>query len=158
MANGNPYWAPKVEVSQDLRGAQLRGLTKFLNKEELGKIIGQPIPQPIWDFEPWGHRVVVLRDQSLEKVGAIHIPASARETLAAGYVVKVGSDVGATTTKFNGDSPFVNPGDMVGAHVVFGRWCGKTILEPMAKDIYDSEWLVMTEDDIWGHDCPQEEK
>ncbi len=153
----NPYWNPQVVVKADHRGAYLRGLAPRYIRQELEAVIGQAIPDDVWDWEPWGHRVLLIRDLSPDMVGSIVIPANARDTLAAGFVVKVGPDVGLTTSKFNGDAPFVNPGDMVGSHVIFGRWCGKTILAPMAKNVYDSEWLVMTEDDIWGHDCPRKE-
>ena len=130
----------------------MRGLLPRPNRAVLEELIGCPIPDGVWGFEVWGHRIVVMRDRSPDKVGLVHIPENAREVFAAGYVIKIGSDVGATTSKFNGDSPFVNPGHMLGAHVIFGRYCGTTILTPTARNPYDSEWLVMTEDDIWGHD------
>jgi co-chaperonin GroES (HSP10) len=149
----NPFWNPSIVVGEDERSQQRRALLPSLSREQIEETIGGKIPEEVWGFNPWGHMLLVLRDPSPEiSEGGIYIPDAAQQTLAAGIIIKVGPDVGVVTNKYSGSSPFVDPASLVGCHVVFGRWCGKTLTaQPVReRDDYSSEWLVMPEDDIWG--------
>ncbi|QDS94167.1 10 kDa chaperonin [Roseimaritima multifibrata] len=88
-------------------------------------------------LQPMGERIVVQRDQGLEKTaGGIVLPGSAQEKPARGTVVAVG------TGKLLDDGTRSAPQLKEGECVLFTSYAGETV------EIDDVEYLLMREDDI----------
>jgi len=134
----------------DHRGENHVHLLNHPTKSETEALIGSVIPQDIWDFQPWGSRILIRRDKTVEQIGRIHVPDSAQELLQSGVVVKVGTGVGESDVA---DCPYPDPALLVGLPVIFGMWSGKVInaSDEGVRDLYEGHWLLMHENDIWGH-------
>lgn len=144
--------AKEVTYAQDYRGKDLNYPPVTTTKAEVEEAIGHPIPEDVWNLKPWGHRVIVRRDDALAKYGAIYIPEDAKMAPASGFVISIGPDVGTPLGNFNGECPLLNTRDLIGCSVTFGRWAGSTLVDKLDTrgSDYESDFLLMTEDDIWG--------
>ena len=142
---------------QDHRGRLHWGLANHPPKRYVEEVIGSRIPDEIWDFQPWGARLLVRRDRTEELYkGAIYIPEEFRPDLQSGVILKVGPMVGvdgATINKCLSFCPYPDPADLVGLPIVFGEFAGKVLFtsEDKKTDPYRGHWLLMTEEDVWGH-------
>jgi len=153
---GEPDALPVVSLRFDHRENLYDSLTNAPGREQVEQRIGSRIPDEIWDFEPWGARILVRRDKAEEKIGSIYIPDDARDTLQSGVIVKVGPMVGVDGAAQSGvlhSCPYPDPADLVGLPVIFGTYAGKVLVtsEDRHRDPYSGHWLLMTEEDIWGH-------
>lgn len=80
-------------------------------------------------FEPFGDRVVVRMDraETMSK-GGLHLPGREKETLHRGVIV-------ATNDKHL---------DMLGAHVVYGKYSGDVL------ELDGERYIVIDIDKLWG--------
>lgn len=122
----------------------------IFTRPQVEKMIGGEVDPEVWDFIPWGHRIVVKRLPTPERVGSILIPENYKEPLACGWVIRVGLEVGMPGTKHGGDCPF-DLSDLVGKQVMFGKFAGMPLKSDTKSDPFEGEFLVLQEDDIWGH-------
>ena len=144
-------WVAGWSIKPDPRGYDCFEVPDHPTKEKVEEMIGGPIPQDIWEFQPWGPRILVRQDLPEDKIGSIFVPETAKEPLQSGIVVKVGPGVGEKGNRES--SPYLTQAALVGLPVIFGQWAGKTIYsgEDSRRDPYAGLWVLMHEDDIWGH-------
>ena len=154
-----------------------------LSRAETEARCGFSIPDEIWQFTPWGNRLLVRREPPEERFGRIIIPDSSRRQISAGTIVKVGSGVGELNglpgqalipSRFirtgwvgtEGSDPDIVvdapcPDLLIGLVVTFGHWTGEAI-RPASQhsavgDTYDTEFVLIQAVDIWGDNSPEAE-
>lgn len=126
----------------------------MLSKDEAEAIVGRALPEEAFTFVPFGHRVVIVREEPVKVTPAgIVIPDSALEYLCVGWVIAAGHLVGQPRS----DTPHWCPldgGDLLGQKVLFGTFAGSGLL--LGTDTiggasrYDSAITVLNDGDIWG--------
>ena len=113
----------------------------------------------VWDFQPWGHRLVVLRGEPDRKVGLIDIPDAHQVPPTYGWVVNCGPEVGHGPC---GSSPHPCPvvaEDLVGSRVLFGSFAGQPIAfsaKPTTSQGEFGDFVLMTDGDLLGFDWSRE--
>lgn len=138
----------------------------MLTKAETEARCGFPIPDEIWNFHPWGHRILIKRMERETMYGSLHIPDTAQQETTVGVVVRVGDRVGlldgqpgqASIHQLIQDDL---PEGLIGTVVTFGQWSGGVVFKsPKAKisgnEYDDAEWLLCQAVDIWGHNTGPE--
>jgi co-chaperonin GroES (HSP10) len=115
---------------------------------------GETIHPNIAEFTPFGRRLVVMREAAVTMHGGvIHIPESAREVPARGWVIAVGNSIGSTWepgAPTLGTVP-VLPIRLIGCKILFGMYAGQALLTgDKGEDAYQSQYLVLDEGSIWG--------
>jgi co-chaperonin GroES (HSP10) len=153
VSSEQPKEAPTEDIyvlCPDHRSMGYMVLLNHPTKQATEEMLGSRIPDEIWDFQPWGSRILVRRDKEPDMVGSLFIPDDAKEPLQSGTIVKVGVGVG---TLEDSDCPYSDPSNLVGLPITFGQWAGKVLMtsEDHRKDPYAGNWLLMHENDIWGH-------
>jgi chaperonin GroES len=91
-------------------------------------------------IKPLGNRVLVKRSEMKTTRGGIYLPDSAQEKPKQGEVIAVGP--GKIDEKGNLVKMHVHVGDLV----YFSSYAGS----PVKSDDLNSEYLIMSEDDILG--------
>lgn len=119
------------------------------DRAALEKHTGLVLPEEIFDFEPWGTRIVVAHVPSERRIGMIWVPEVAKQKVAQGWVVSVGARVGKGRYDYVGWCP-CPPRELLGAKVVFGQYAGQTLKTGAGDDDYDSGWSILTENECWG--------
>lgn len=157
-------WMTRDEASQQLEmfpntagaGGDLfppqphQPLPLIANRDKLAKRLGvEPasLPDDLFNFYPWGSRVVVMRDEPIRKVGAVHIPTTAQYERAIGTVVAVGPKVGCAAV---GSSSPISRERLVGCKVIFGKYAGQAIQFSVTDDDFYTSFVILPEADIWG--------
>jgi co-chaperonin GroES (HSP10) len=115
---------------------------------------GETIHPAIAEFVPFGRRLVVMREAALAMhSGVIHIPESAREVPARGWVIAVGNSIGSTWepgVPTLGTIP-VTSDYLLGCKILFGMYAGQAMLTgDKGEDAYASRYLVLDEGSVWG--------
>lgn len=118
------------------------GHCPWADRAQIERLTGGATDDEIWNFEPFGTRLVVVRRIAQETTaGGIIIPSTVRDrdtlTAGTGYVASVG--------------PECSPG-LLGKRVVFEAYCGAAIgkQNKQGENIYESRCIILTEGDIWG--------
>lgn len=96
---------------------------------------------------PIGHWMVVVRERTPEKIGSIHVPTTAREHLACGWVIAVGPDVGREASKWPGGW-WGSPQDLLGRKVLFAMYAGSGIMLTERDRAAECDFVIMTDSDI----------
>ncbi len=123
------------------------------NPEKLEQIVGRPIPREIFEFIPWGRRLVVLREEALRMTGGgLHIPDTAQQPLAQGWVISCGHLVGDAATPAGpcGGAPLLGT-ELIGRKVLFGKYAGTTLQtgDPLENE-WEGQFVLLTDGDLWG--------
>jgi co-chaperonin GroES (HSP10) len=128
----------------------------FADREILEEVVGHPIPPDVWEFIPWGHRLVVVREEAAEVRGHIIIPDIAKRPYTRGWVISAGHQVGFPSHHFVHGCP-VRPADLVGRKVMFGAFAG-TVLEPDvefgARGTHEGKYVILNDADLFGELVP----
>ena len=119
------------------------------DQAKLQALLGRELPDALFTFRPWGHRVVITRDEPLRKIGGIHVPETALTPPARGTVVSVGPLVGTGHASFTGYCPYL-PQRLLGAKVLFGAYAGQSLRIDPRDDDYLTYTVILTENEIWG--------
>ena len=121
-------------------------------RERATKRIPIAVREAVWDYRPWGHRCVMLRQPPDERSpGGIIIPEKARDLMAVGWIVSVGPEVHLRdVSRYASVVPYSNPLDLVGEKVIIGRFAGMQLFFGAAEQLYAGEYAVITAGDIWG--------
>jgi co-chaperonin GroES (HSP10) len=122
------------------------------NKPKLENIIGRPLAADLFEFQPWGRRLVVVREVAPDKIGLIHLPDQVKQPPAVGWVASVGPEVGAWDrgTLPVGGCP-LNAKTLLGCKVVFGNYAGEVIKTGDPKEtLFESEYVLLNDGAIWG--------
>ena len=128
------------------------GIPLISDKAKLEKIIGRELPEAVFDLKPWGHRIIVVREDPVKITeGGIHIPDAAVRPVAAGWVLSVGHCVGLERMGSVGFCPFERE-YLLGTKVVFAAHAGVNIKLTDQDDDFNSQWLLMTDNDIFFHE------
>jgi co-chaperonin GroES (HSP10) len=146
MFTGDPVeGAPRA----DTRGTE-PGFAFY--REDTEKLIGSEIDPEVWRFTPWDDKIVVKRLPTVTKVGSLYVPENAKEAIAAGHVIRCGLNVGKPSNRKPIPMCPYDGWELIGKVVIFGHYAGKAIQggAQHRKDPYDSDYLVLTEPDIWG--------
>jgi chaperonin GroES len=128
--------------------AQMQLLPMIANQAKLEAIVGRKLPDDLFKFAPWGHRLIVVREEPVRKVGQIHVPEVAVEKLAEGWVLSVGhlvnQDMAAPLSKER----------LLGCKVVFGKYAGDNIgvttKDPLVDQEQEDLFSILRDTDIWG--------
>lgn len=124
----------------------------FAAREVLEKVVGHPIPDDVWEFVPWGHRLVVVREEPAEMRGSIIIPDVARKPYTRGWVISAGHQVGTPSAHFPHACPLAG-NDLVGRKVMFGAFAG-TVLQPDVefgvRGSHEGKYVILTDADLFG--------
>lgn len=124
-------------------------LPMVADKAALEAHIGRELPVALFDFAPWGTRLVVAHVSPERKVGSIWIPSTAQTKVAQGWVVSVGPRVGKGRADYTGWCPY-HRSRLLGVRCVFGQYAGQTLKVSVQDDDYDSGWSILSENEIWG--------
>lgn len=119
------------------------------NQAKLEALLGRPLPAELFEFQPWGHRIVVSRDEPLKRIGSIHVPDTAQLPPARGTVISCGPSVGLGRHDYVGHCP-VTPERLIGARVLFGAYAGQSLKIDPRDDEYLTYTVILTENEIWG--------
>jgi co-chaperonin GroES (HSP10) len=125
-------------------------LPLIANRDKLAKRLGiEPasLPDDLFNFYPWGSRVVVMRDEPIRSVGKIKLPDSSIVERAIGTVVAVGPKVGTAAV---GSSSPVPRERLLGCKVIFGRYSGQAVQFSVTDDDFYTSFVILPESDIWG--------
>lgn len=139
---------PKSLLDKILEEASVRPDGEEL-RQLLSVRVGYPIAPWAWAISLWGPRVLVAQDRPDEKIGSIHIPGAHQEPPGAGWIIKLGPDVGSDRNTFqlpSGEPNYV----WVGRKVLFTRWAGVPLMQHTKADELAGTYLVMNEADIFG--------
>lgn len=125
----------------------------FANREVLEAIVGHPIPPDVWEFVPWGHRLVVVREDAADvSPGGIIIPSTAKPQYTRGWVVSAGHQVGWESPHFPNTCP-LPPWALVGRKVMFGNFAG-TALQPDTefgpRGTHTGKYVILSDADLFG--------
>jgi len=119
------------------------------NQAKLEALLGRKLPDELFQFQPWGYRVVVTRDEPLRKIGGIHLPDSSLVPPARGTVVSVGHQVGRNFNAATNICP-LPASQLLGATVLFGNYAGQSLKIDPRDDDYLTYNVILTEGEIWG--------
>lgn len=130
------------------------GIPLLADPKAFEQYTGEPIHPAIADFTPFGRRLVVMREAPVAMhEGIIHIPESAREVPARGWIIAVGNSIGSTWepgVPTLGTIP-VEPVYLLGCKVLFGMYAGQALLTgDKGEDAYRSRYLILDEGSVWG--------
>ena len=121
----------------------------------LEDIIGRSLPEELFDFYPFGRRIVVVRaeTQKAHEVGdgkVLHIPDQAQQPPTYGWVLSAGQDVGSPSSTERGGAPVMSH-RLVGCKVLFGVYSGQPLLlGEKDETLFESAYTLMHDTDIWG--------
>lgn len=118
-------------------------------RDQLEALLG-PIPKEVWEFEPFGHRVVVKQLEADDRTaGGLYIPDTAQQPAAQGWVVKVGPQFGLATYK--NEAPIqIPPAELIGSKVLFGAYAGVELESSTPGQRWEGRYLLMQEMDLIG--------
>ena len=136
----------------------------FADREVLESVVGHPIPADIWTFVPWGHRLVVVREDPAEtSAGGIIIPSVAKRPYTRGWVISAGHQVGEPSVHYPNACP-LHGSDLIGRKVMFGNFAG-TVLAPDTefgpRGTHEGMYVVLYDADLFGeliNNKPEEPK
>lgn len=157
-----PWESGEESHPMDMRLSE-KPLPVMANKTKLEAIVGRPLPEELFHFTPWGRRLVVVRENPVEMhKGIIYIPKQAQERPAVGWVASCGQDVGPSYASLGptvGTSPF-DARQLLGVKVLFGAYAGDALLigDTGDNDLFQSEFVMLTDADLWGHLWPLPEE
>jgi co-chaperonin GroES (HSP10) len=146
------------EASSDGEPRLFRPSKKAL-RERVEKLVPLSVHPGVFDLELWGRRILVLQVAAEEETqGGIFVPPTARRPMAAGYILNIGSDVGTPIKSDKHGMPYwVDPWELIGKKAIFGDYCGHDLhFRPYAGQRFETEYMVMTEYDIWAIEEPEE--
>lgn len=129
-----------------------------LAQEDAEALVGRPIITRAFDWVPQGNRLLVVSDETPEAIGKIILTDNQRdlEMVGAGTIIAVGPSAG--TEIYPGPAGCMLTSDprlLLGLHVLYGHFAGKSMLfTPYAKD-YDTEILMLTPFDILAVDSAE---
>ena len=134
----------------------MNDLPLIANQAKLEKIVGRSLPAEVFNFAPWGHRLVVVRAEPIKEIRGIHLPNE--QVLAQGWVLSVGQDVGLPSPGAVGICPIPRE-RLLGCNVLFGAYAGLPLKtgDPLESE-FESQFTVMCDLDVWGTigDPPEE--
>lgn len=108
----------------------------------------------VYSFWPWGHRVVVRReDPEDQTAGGIVVPDTAKDKrLAVGWVISVGQDICIEDLgRYASVCPMTSPLELVGCRVLFNRYTGHDLMfDSYSRRHWTGEYLVLPIGDVWG--------
>jgi co-chaperonin GroES (HSP10) len=124
-------------------------------KDFMDKVTGRNLPAKVFSFRPWGRRMLVVREESPDKMGSVWIPETAKEPLATGWVLSVGPMVGTRPQGGHPDENFggwMGPrGHLIGMKVIFGMYAGQAFkVGDVRETSYETDYVVLNDLDIWG--------
>jgi co-chaperonin GroES (HSP10) len=133
----------------------------FANREVLEAIVGHPIPPDVWEFVPWGHRLVVVREEAADvSAGGIIIPSMAKRPYTRGWVISAGHQVGLPSAHYPNACPLAGS-DLVGRKVMFGNFAG-TVLAPDTefgpRGTHEGRYVILSDADLFGELTPTTRK
>lgn len=127
--------------------------------------VNRRLPDSLFEFLPWGRRVVVLRYPPPKISDIIEDPDPTKQRIDKGLVLAAGPEVGVPVP---GADPARMPcpwrgADLVGRDVQFARHAGTPVAFPESDEASDSyvrrtygdratadPYIVMTDMDLWG--------
>lgn len=127
------------------------GTPLIANQALLEAIVGRPIHPEIFDFAPWGHRIVIVREEPLRiSAGGIHLPHVVQ--LAQGWVLSVGHQVGEVSMGGPVGSCPLSRERLLGCKVLFGKYAGEPIKtgDVAKEDDFTADFVLLTDFDIYG--------
>ena len=165
-----------LESIEELWGHEKRWLAacQAICQARLPPSIYAEIPESVWRFMPWGHRLVARRTPMVDKIGRVIVPDSAKKENCVGWVLTVGTELGVADAKLPDVMPYwdyplpedlykhskIAPGALqslliVGQPVVFGQWTGKALRMSAYDDTHrqldgGSPLMILSVGDIWG--------
>lgn len=122
--------------------------------EEFGQPFSpEPPPQihdDVFEFAPWGDRLLVLREKPRERSGAIIVPDSARGMPAAGWVVSVGE--GVTDLRLGVRAAPIARTRLLGCKVIFSQYAGVGLVvsDDNFSDNFRSAYCVLDIGSVLG--------
>lgn len=146
MTHSGDFEAPRYGIPE--KEARTLSLPVIADQKRFERHIGRKLPADLFKFAPWGHKMVVVREVPVRRIGNIHVPEVAVEKLAEGWVLSAGPDVG-----FGGVCPYPRE-RLIGCNVVFGKYAGDDISVTTADPLVDKEeeslYTIIRDSDIWG--------
>lgn len=127
--------------------------------------LGLVVPDAVWQFHPWGDRVVVQREKAETHWGLVEIPEVHRRPPAHGRIITMGPDVDLPDASApNLRLPaMLDPLALPGRRVIFGMYSGSPLMFSAIDDEsgpgHQSPYVLMRTKDIWGilWDAPEQE-
>lgn len=128
-------------------------------RAEIERLSNQRIHPRAFDLEPLGNRLLVVLDPAPATYKGIVIPEGVRKTenMGGGWVIAVGPDVGMVAVPYPGGPKLNEPNDLLGCHVIFGSYVGKTIRFQFLDRSLGGTVVLMTDRDLWAIDSNVEE-
>ncbi len=122
------------------------------DRKKLSELMGEELPKEPFDIQPWGHRIIVVREKpaKLSPGGQVIIPDTALKPLSTGWVLSVGQWVGTGRAGAVGACPFPRE-YLPGTKVVFGLHAGQNLKLTDMDDEFNSRWVCMLDNDVWFH-------
>lgn len=129
------------------------------NKETLEKLIsiGVKVPRKldprIFKLYPAGARMLIVKDLPVEEYGdsGIVIPpiVAEKDPPATGWVLSVGPMAGIGQAAHPYGLQVHNPADLLYRRVMFGIHVGRTVRTDFKSNLYETEFWLLTDRDIW---------
>lgn len=124
----------------------------FANRPEIEAACGHEIPDDIWEFVPFGRRVIVVRETPADLyAGVIVIPKTAQSQMTQGWVIAAGQLVGMPRADGQHVSPLAAR-LLVGRKVLFGAYAGipfRVDTDPETR-AQQGSYMILNDGDLQG--------
>lgn len=118
------------------------------DKAKLEDIVGTKLSADAFTFQPWGERLVVVREAPVGRTaGGIIIPRTAQEYPTVGWILSIGDRVDEL------NMPVRPRAALLGCKVLFGHYAGQVLTVGDADDFQDpfnSRYTVLDVGSLWG--------
>ena len=118
------------------------------NRAKLEALVGTELSADAFTFQPWGERLVVVREAPVGRTaGGIIIPRTAQEYPTVGWILSIGDRVDEL------NMPVRPRESLLGCKVLFGHYAGQVLTVGDADDFQDpfnSRYTVLDVGSLWG--------